>query len=54
MQTDTIAAICTPLGEGGVSIVRISGNRAFEIAKNVFKPKNNKDLKFDPKKWSLI
>lgn len=44
MQTDTIAAICTPLGEGGVSIVRISGDRAFEIAKNVFKPKNNKDL----------
>ena len=44
MQTDTIAAICTPLGEGGVSIVRISGDRAFEIAKKVFKPKNNKDL----------
>ncbi len=44
MQTDTIAAICTPLGEGGVSMVRISGNEAFEIAKSVFKPKNNKDL----------
>lgn len=44
MQTDTIAAICTPLGEGGVSIVRISGDNAFEIAKKVFKPKNNKDL----------
>ena len=44
MQTDTIAAICTPLGEGGVSMVRISGDRAFEIAKTVFKPKANKDL----------
>lgn len=44
MQTDTIAAICTPLGEGGVSMVRISGDKAFEIAKTVFKPKNNKDL----------
>ncbi|MBO5106702.1 MAG: tRNA uridine-5-carboxymethylaminomethyl(34) synthesis GTPase MnmE [Clostridia bacterium] len=44
MQTDTIAAICTPLGEGGVGVVRISGDKAFEIAKKVFKPKNNKDI----------
>lgn len=44
MQTDTIAAISTPLGEGGVSTVRISGENAFEIAKKVFKPKSNKDL----------
>lgn len=44
MQTDTIAAICTPLGEGGVGIVRISGNDAFEIAKKVFKSKNNRDI----------
>lgn len=44
MQTDTIAAISTPLGEGGVSIVRISGENAFEIAKKVFKPVSNKDL----------
>ncbi|MBQ4131800.1 MAG: tRNA uridine-5-carboxymethylaminomethyl(34) synthesis GTPase MnmE [Clostridia bacterium] len=44
MQTDTITAISTPLGEGGVSTVRISGDDAFEIAKTVFKSKNNKDL----------
>lgn len=44
MQTDTITAISTPLGEGGVSTVRISGDNAFEIAKKVFKSKNNKDL----------
>ena len=44
MQTDTITAISTPLGEGGVSTVRISGENAFEIAKEVFKSKNNKDL----------
>ena len=44
MQTDTITAISTPLGEGGVSTVRISGENAFEIAKKVFKSKNNKDL----------
>ena len=44
MQTDTITAISTPLGEGGVGAVRISGENAFEIAKEVFKSKNNKDL----------
>ena len=44
MQTDTIAAISTPLGEGGIGAVRISGEDAFRIAKKVFKPINNKDI----------
>lgn len=44
MMTDTIAAISTPLGEGGVSTVRISGSNAFEIASKVFKPASNKVL----------
>ncbi|MEE1026370.1 MAG: tRNA uridine-5-carboxymethylaminomethyl(34) synthesis GTPase MnmE [Acutalibacteraceae bacterium] len=44
MQTDTIAAISTPLGEGGIGAVRISGEDAFKIAKKVFKPINNKDI----------
>jgi tRNA modification GTPase len=30
--TDTIAAIATPLGEGGIGIIRISGNHAKSIA----------------------
>lgn len=33
---ETIAAIATPPGEGGVGIIRISGNRALEIAAKVF------------------
>jgi len=33
---ETIAAIATPLGEGGVAIVRISGNEAFEVAAKIF------------------
>lgn len=33
---DTIAAIATPPGEGGVAIIRISGNRALEMADRVF------------------
>lgn len=44
MQTDTIAAISTPLGEGGIGAVRISGEDAFKIAKKVFIPINNKDI----------
>ncbi|MFH1336300.1 MAG: tRNA uridine-5-carboxymethylaminomethyl(34) synthesis GTPase MnmE [Candidatus Zixiibacteriota bacterium] len=34
---DTIAAISTPLGEGGIGIVRLSGKDAIEIADKIFK-----------------
>lgn len=33
---ETIAAIATPPGEGGVAIVRISGNQALKVAAQVF------------------
>lgn len=36
-MTDTIAAISTPLGEGGVGIVRVSGPDSLSIMKSVFK-----------------
>lgn len=35
---DTIAAIATPPGEGGIGIVRLSGPRALEVASRVFSP----------------
>ncbi|MGI6630729.1 MAG: tRNA uridine-5-carboxymethylaminomethyl(34) synthesis GTPase MnmE [Bacillota bacterium] len=44
MLSDTIAAISTPLGEGGIGIVRISGEQALEVVSRVFKPKYKKDL----------
>ncbi len=34
--TDTIAAISTPIGEGGIGIVRISGKNALNIADKIF------------------
>ena len=37
---DTIAAPATPIGEGGIGIVRLSGPRALDIADSVFVPKN--------------
>jgi tRNA modification GTPase len=36
MQPDTIAAISTPLGEGGIAIIRISGPKSLEIADKIF------------------
>ncbi|MEW6572305.1 MAG: tRNA uridine-5-carboxymethylaminomethyl(34) synthesis GTPase MnmE [Bacillota bacterium] len=42
MPEDTIVAISTPLGEGGIGIVRVSGRDAVAIAKKVFMPKKNR------------
>jgi tRNA modification GTPase len=33
---DTIAAIATPPGEGGIAVIRISGNEALSIAEKIF------------------
>ena len=35
MNNDTIAAIATPSGQGGVGIIRISGSKASEIANKI-------------------
>lgn len=49
----TIAQISTPLGSGGIAIVRISGEKAIEIAFKVFYAKNlNKDS-IEPRKLYL-
>lgn len=37
---DTISAVATPIGNGGVSIVRISGSKAFEIIDKMFSSQN--------------
>ncbi len=41
---DTICAIATPVGEGGIGIVRISGADAVEIAAHVVRPRNQRPL----------
>jgi len=43
MEHDTIAAISTPLGEGGIGIVRLSGDDAFNITNNIFKSTQKRD-----------
>jgi tRNA modification GTPase len=41
---DTIAAISTPLGEGGIGIVRLSGNQAVKIADKIFRCPNRRKI----------
>ncbi|HTH46354.1 MAG TPA: tRNA uridine-5-carboxymethylaminomethyl(34) synthesis GTPase MnmE, partial [Candidatus Limnocylindria bacterium] len=45
MLTDTIAAIATPLGEGGLAVVRISGREALAVADRVFVPAGTHGVK---------
>ena len=44
-EEDTIAAIATPIGEGGVAIVRVSGPNAERIASRIFVRKGEKNGK---------
>lgn len=43
MEMDTIAAISTPIGEGGIAIIRISGDDAISIANKLYKGKSTLD-----------
>ncbi len=44
LDFDTIAAISTPMGEGAIAIVRLSGEEAVTIADRIFKSVSNKRL----------
>lgn len=48
MYFDTIVAISTPIGEGAIGIIRMSGSEAFNIIDSIFKP-FGKDPKEDKK-----
>ena len=37
MDADTITAVATPPGEGGIGIVRLSGPSALQIADHIFR-----------------
>ncbi len=55
MLFDTIAAISTPKGEGGIAIIRISGDKSFEIMDKIFVKKNpNADLGFYKLNYGFI
>ena len=44
-MNDTITAIVTPMGEGGISVLRLSGTQALAIASRLFRPARDADLK---------
>ncbi|MDX8363265.1 MULTISPECIES: tRNA uridine-5-carboxymethylaminomethyl(34) synthesis GTPase MnmE [Bacillaceae] len=44
MDFDTITAISTPMGEGAIAIVRLSGAEALSIADSIFKGPSDKKL----------
>jgi len=50
LDNDTIAAIATPTGSGGIGIVRISGPQSLGILKKIFVPQN---LKSKPTPYML-
>ena len=43
-EFDTIAAIATSIGEGGISIIRVSGDKSIDIVDSIFIGKNNRKL----------
>jgi tRNA modification GTPase len=45
ITSQTICAVATPPGRGGVGIIRISGSLSFEIASKLFKAANGKSVK---------
>ena len=44
LETDTITAISTPIGEGAISIVRLSGSDAIEITSKIYKGKDLQEV----------
>lgn len=51
---DTIAAVATAKGDGGVAIIRISGDNSFEILDKIFKPINNTKIGYYKLKYGHI
>jgi tRNA modification GTPase len=44
LQQDTIAAISTPPGEGGIAVIRVSGSEALAIASRLFHGRGGDDI----------
>ena len=51
-EFDTISAISTAIGEGGIAIIRVSGDKALDIVSKIFKSKSGKNVK-DMKTYTM-
>ena len=54
MESDTIAAIATPIGSGGIGIIKISGKNAFSIARSIFQRSCDSPDKLQDRKHPLF
>ena len=50
---DTIAAVSTPYGKGGVAVIRLSGEQAITVASRVFCPMNGRPLGDHPPRTAV-
>ncbi len=53
MLSDIIAAISTPVGKGGVALVRVSGNGCVDLVSKIFFPKSGKKLCDYPARFAV-
>ncbi len=44
MIGETVAAISTPPGQGGIAVVRISGPQSYDVAQKIVQPKNTEKI----------
>lgn len=50
---DTIAAVSTPYGKGGIAVIRVSGQEALAVAERVFRPRSGTPLERAPARTAL-
>ena len=43
-ENDTVATVTTPLGEGGIGVIQLSGPRALETVSEIFKGKKDRNI----------
>src|SRR4030067_323628 len=53
MLAETVIAISTPFGQGGIGIVRLSGPRALPVAKKIFRLRRKKWQEVRPREFVL-
>src|SRR5258705_12172845 len=44
LNDDTICAVATPLGEGGIGLIRVSGGNAIQVVSQIFEAKGRQPL----------
>lgn len=53
MLNDIIAALSTPVGKGGVAVIRVSGQGCHEAVSSIFFPKSKKHLEDYPPRFAV-